>query len=63
MRELRQAESTREKWRDPMSIYSPDPLRVQAVNWNAGLRESQRDMKACVTSIKAAMAAAQEKGP
>lgn len=56
MRALKQARATREKWRDPMSIYGPDPIRVQAVNWNAGLRESQRDLKACVSEIKAEMA-------
>lgn len=56
MRDLRQAESTRAKWRDPMSVYGPDPIRVQAVNWNAGMRESQRDLKACIVSIRSEMA-------
>lgn len=53
LRQLLRAERVRDLWANPLSIYSPDPLRVAAVHWNSALDERRSDISRSIEDIKA----------
>lgn len=56
MHACREAERTRARWSNPLSIYSPDPLRLAVVEFNAGLAERRRGHQRAADDLLARIA-------
>lgn len=56
MHACREAERTRARWSNPLSIYAPDPTRLAIVEFNASLTERRRDHQCAVDDLLARIA-------
>lgn len=49
---LKQVERTRSLWSNPLSIYKPDPIKLQMIMFNESRKEQSRELKRSLEQIR-----------
>lgn len=52
VRDTLRAEATAKLWANPLSIYGPDPVRMQVVMYNETLRECRRGIDRQIEALE-----------
>lgn len=51
-RDFLRVERTRDRWANPLSVFTPDPLHLACVAFNAGQDERTRELKGKLTDLR-----------